>query len=122
MATRRKILASFGGLIIGSSAWYKRDTIITGGLQITDSKSETTTLGGIIITTTIQNVNPIDSSSGEIVAKVMYDDGSAIQETKQIKSIKPLSSSEYSLQIDPNIEQRLQSGDYEYELSLEPNS
>jgi hypothetical protein len=119
MATRRKILASVGGLIIGSSAWYKRDTITTGGLQITGSKSNSTTLGGIVIDVTVQNLNPVSPSSGKIVARVIYDDGSAVQEIKQINSIQPLSSSEYSVQINPNIEQRLQNSNYEYEIRLE---
>lgn len=121
MAKRRKILTALGGLLIGSSAWYKKDTIVTGGLQITDTKSKTTTLGGIIITATVQNLNPVGSSSGKIVTRVTYEDGSAIRETKSINKLQSLSSRDYSVQINPGIEERLQGDNYEYDVWLENN-
>ena len=109
MASRRKIMTIMGGILVGSSSWYKRDTISTGGLTVKEYSTNQTTLGGIQFYVKVQNINPINPASGDIVTEVSYEDGSSVTNTKEINELPPLSTNTYNILISPSIENRLQS-------------
>lgn len=114
MVSRRKISLAMGGLIFGSTAWYKRNTIFTGGLNIKEYSAEETLLGSIEYTIQVENFNPISSSSGRLVIKTVFEDGSSIRETKKI-SLSSSSSETYSITINPSLEDRIR-GEFESEI------
>lgn len=117
MVSRRKISLAIGGLVFGSSAWYKKNTILTGGLNINEYSTEENLFGSIEYTIQVENFNPISSSNGRLVIKTVFEDGSSIRETEKI-SLSALSSETYSIIINPSLEDRIR-GEFESEVWVE---
>jgi hypothetical protein len=118
MVSRRKFGLGVGGIIIGSSAWYKKNTIMTRGLQVKDYTTTETILGGISYTVNIQNINPVSSAEGKIVTLTTFQDGDAIRQSKDVK-VSSMETKEFTILINPSLDDRLSESKYDSSVWVE---
>lgn len=118
MPSRRKIIAGLGGLGVGSSLLYKRETVMNGGLEIVDYSTKTTILGAISYNIKVRNLNPVSKRSGKIIASAEFEDDSAISDSRKIE-VDSLSTKSFELKLSPELDNRIELDSYYSEVYIE---